>query len=72
MRLLDEQYTRTPYYGKRKMVVYLQIQGYTEDRQRVRRLMPDDGIGNDVSQTSSQSSRRAKCSLSLFIAWSRR
>jgi putative transposase len=27
MRFLDEQYTRTLYYGKRKMVVYLQEQG---------------------------------------------
>jgi len=44
MRLLDEQYTRTPYYGKRKMVVYLQKQGYTVDRQRVRRLMQLMGL----------------------------
>ena len=44
MRLLDEQYTRTPYYGKRKMVVYLQTQGYTVDRQRVRRLMQAMGL----------------------------
>ncbi len=39
MRLLDEQYTRTPFYGMRKMVVFLQEQGYTVDRKRVRRLM---------------------------------
>src|SRR5258708_9960367 len=44
MRFLDEQYTRTPYYGKRKMVVYLQEQGYTVDRQRVRRLMQLMGL----------------------------
>lgn len=44
MRLLDEQYTRTPYYGKRKMVVYLQTQGYIVDRQRVRRLMQLMGL----------------------------
>ena len=44
MGLLDEQYTRTPYYGKRKMVVYLQTQGYTVDRQRVRRLMQMMGL----------------------------
>ena len=44
MRLLDEQYTRTPYYGKRKMVVYLHSQGYTVDRQRVRRLMGMMGL----------------------------
>ena len=44
MRLLDEQYTRTPYYGKRKMVVYLATQGYIVDRQRVRRLMQLMGL----------------------------
>lgn len=44
MRLLDEQYTRTPFYGKRKMVVYLAEQGYTVDRKRVRRLMQRMGL----------------------------
>ncbi len=40
----EDLYTRTPYYGKRKMVVYLQEQGYTVDRQRVRRLMQLMGL----------------------------
>lgn len=44
MRLLDEQYTRTPFYGKRKLVVFLQEQGYTVDRKRVRRLMQLMGL----------------------------
>lgn len=44
MRFLDEQYTRTPYYGKRKMVVYLKEPGYIVDRQRVRRLMQLMGL----------------------------
>ena len=44
MRLLDEQYTRTPFYGKRKMVVFLQEHGYTVDRKRVRRLMQLMGL----------------------------
>jgi putative transposase len=44
MRLLDEQYTRTPFYGKRKMVVFLQEQGYVVDRKRVRRLMQIMGL----------------------------
>ena len=44
MRLLDEQYTRTPFYGKRKMVVFLQEQGYAVDRKRVRRLMQLMGL----------------------------
>ncbi len=39
MRLLDEQYTRTPFYGTRKMTAWLHTQGYAVDRKRVRRLL---------------------------------
>ena len=39
MRLLDEQYTRTPFYGTRKMAAWLHTQGYAVDRKRVRRLL---------------------------------
>ncbi len=39
MRLLDEQYTRTPFYGVRKMVWWLDEQGYLVNPKRVRRLM---------------------------------
>src|SRR5690242_6303845 len=44
MRLLDEQYTRTPFYGQRKMVIYLAEQGSAVDRKRVRRLMQRMGL----------------------------
>ncbi len=39
MRLIDEQYTRTPFYGSRRMVVALSEQGYPVNRKRVQRLM---------------------------------
>lgn len=39
MRLLDEQYLRTPFYGSRRMTVWLQRQGYGVNRKRVQRLM---------------------------------
>jgi putative transposase len=39
MRMLDEQYTRTPFYGARKMVAWLDTQGYPVERKRVRRLL---------------------------------
>jgi putative transposase len=39
MRLLDEQYTRTPFYGSRKMTAWLNTQGYAVERKRVRRLL---------------------------------
>lgn len=44
MRLLDEQYTRTPFYGTRKMTVWLQGEGYGVDRKRVRRLLHAMGL----------------------------
>ena len=44
MRLLDEQYTRTPFYGTRKMTAWLHTQGYVVDRKRVRRLLRQMGL----------------------------
>jgi putative transposase len=39
MRLIDEQYTRTPFYGYPRMTAYLRRQGYPVNRKRVARLM---------------------------------
>jgi putative transposase len=39
MRLIDEEYTRTPFYGYRKMTVRLNAQGYPVNGKRVARLM---------------------------------
>ena len=39
MRLIDEQYTKTPFYGSRKMTVILKGLGYQVGRRRVQRLM---------------------------------
>ena len=39
MRLLDEQYTRTPFFGVRRMVDWLVKQGRQVNVKRVRRLM---------------------------------
>lgn len=44
MRLLDEQYTRTPFYGSRKMTEWLRTQGFAVNRKRVSRLMETMGI----------------------------
>ena len=44
MRLLDEQYTRTPFYGSRKMVAWLGDQGLVVNRKRVSRLMDAMGL----------------------------
>ena len=37
MRLLDEQYTRTPFYGIRRMAAWLRAQGYAVNHKRVGR-----------------------------------
>lgn len=39
LNLIDEQYTRRPFYGSRKMVVFLSGQGHEVNRKRVQRLM---------------------------------
>jgi putative transposase len=37
--LIDEEYTRRPFYGSRRMVIFLKAQGYAVNRKRVQRLM---------------------------------
>jgi putative transposase len=44
MRLLDEQYTRAPFYGSRKMTEWLATQGHIVNRKRVSRLMALMGL----------------------------
>jgi putative transposase len=44
MNLIDEQYTRTPFYGSRKMVVFLKRLGFRINRKRIQRLMRLMGI----------------------------
>jgi putative transposase len=44
MRLLDEQYTRTPFYGSPKMTLWLKSQGYDINHKRVERLMRVMGL----------------------------
>lgn len=44
MRLIDEQYLRTPFYGWPRMTVYLRKQGYGVNHKRVQRLMQKMGL----------------------------
>jgi putative transposase len=44
MRLLDAQYTATPFYGSRRMTAWLRNQGYAVNRKRVTRLMRQMGL----------------------------
>ncbi len=42
--LIDEEYTRRPFYGSRRMVVTLKTAGHSVNRKRVQRLMRDMGL----------------------------
>ena len=44
MRLIDEEYTRHPFYGSRKLRDYLRRQGYLVNRKRIQRLMRKMGL----------------------------
>jgi putative transposase len=44
MRLIDEQYLETPYFGSRRMTEHLVRQGYAVNRKRVQRLMRTMGL----------------------------
>ena len=44
MRLLDEQFLQTPWYGSRQMARHLRRLGHAAGRKRVRRLMARMGL----------------------------
>lgn len=44
MRLLDEQYTQTPFYGVRRMTEWLRQEGYEVNPKRIRRLLRKMGL----------------------------
>jgi len=56
LRLIDEEYTRHPFYGTRRMVVYLKGHGHPVNRKRVQRLMRILGLAG--MSPGPQTSRR--------------
>lgn len=44
MRLIDEQYLRTPFYGSRRMTAFLERRGEAVNRKRIQRLMAIMGL----------------------------
>ena len=44
VRLIDRQYTRTPFYGSRRMTALLSREGHEVNRKRVMRLMRVMGL----------------------------
>jgi len=51
LRLIDEEDTRRPFYGSRRMVVSLRQQGYGVSRKRVQRLMRRLGLAGMAPST---------------------
>ena len=44
MKMIDEQYVKTPFYGIKKMTAWLRRQGHCVNHKRVRRLMRQMGL----------------------------
>jgi putative transposase len=44
MRLIDEQYTRCPFYGSRRIAAWLKSEGHEVNRKRVQRLLRVMGL----------------------------
>lgn len=44
MRLIDEQYTRCPFYGSRRIARWLATRGHEVNRKRVQRLLRIMGL----------------------------
>jgi putative transposase len=44
MKLIDEQYVKTPFYGIDKMTQWLRLEGHRVNHKRVRRLMRQMGL----------------------------
>ena len=70
MRLIDEQFLRTPFYGWPKMTACLRRLGYAVNGKRVRRLMRLMGIQAIYPQEKQQLSGQGAQALSLPVAQS--
>ena len=70
MHHIDRQYTRTPFYGSRRMTVYLNGAGYEVNRKRVQRLYAADGSGRRGSGPQDKPTASGTRHLSLFAAGS--
>ena len=44
MKLIDRQYLATPFYGARRLAVWLKSQSFSVNRKRIRRLMQTMGL----------------------------
>ena len=52
MALMDRQYLKTPFYGSRRMTVWLRTHCHAVNRKRVRRLMHGECSPSEVRPSS--------------------
>lgn len=70
MRLIDEQYTRTPFYGWPRMTAYLQRQELPVNHKRVQRLMHLMGLAAIYPKPkTSQAPRRPRFIRISCVVW---
>ena len=67
MRVIDEQFLETPFYGSRQMTRWLRRQGDTVSRKRVRRLMRRLGGARDLPTAQDVSGGPGAPGLSLPV-----
>jgi putative transposase len=65
MRLIDEKWLKTPFFGSRRMAKYLRGEGYNTSRKRVRRLMRKMGMEAIYPKPRTSQPRQGKPDLSL-------
>ena len=65
MRLIDEQFLETPWYGSRQMARHLRRHGWCVGRHRVRRLMLKMGLGADLPAPEDQRTTSAASDMAI-------
>ena len=58
MRLIDEEFLRHPFYGSRKMKVYLSRKGISVNRKRIQRLMRLMGLESIAPKPNTSRQRK--------------
>ena len=58
MRLIDEEFLRHPFYGSRKMKVYLSRRGFPVNRKRVQRLLRLIGLESIAPKPNTSGQRK--------------
>jgi putative transposase len=66
MHLIDDQYTRTPFYGSPRMTIWLRSQGYGLNHKRVARLMQLMGLQAIYPKPKSSSASVAQAGPAVY------